>query len=57
MALNNPRDEVQVERFVVTLPYGREIDVTLYPEVLLAEKDAKDVAMVRIIKHLKNIFH
>ncbi|XP_021953682.1 pickpocket protein 28 [Folsomia candida] len=47
LALNNPRDEVQVERFVVTLPYGREIDVTLYPEVLLAEKDAKDVAMNR----------
>lgn len=47
MAVNNPRDEPQIERFGTSLPYGKEIYVSLYPEVILAEKDAKDISMVR----------
>ncbi|XP_021953583.1 pickpocket protein 28 [Folsomia candida] len=47
LGINNPRDEMQVEQFGVTLPYGREIDVAIYPEVLLAEKDAKDIELDR----------
>lgn len=50
LGINNPRDEMQVEQFGVTLPYGREIDVAIYPEVLLAEKDAKDIELVSISK-------
>lgn len=46
MAVNNPRDEPQIERFGTSLPYGREIYVSLYPEILLAEEDAKDIGMV-----------
>ncbi|OXA46838.1 Pickpocket protein 28 [Folsomia candida] len=47
LAVNNPRDEPQIERFGTSLPYGREIYVSLYPEILLAEEDAKDIGMER----------
>ncbi|XP_021958991.1 uncharacterized protein LOC110854873 [Folsomia candida] len=47
LAVNNPRDEPQIERFGTSLPYGKEIYVSLYPEVILAEKDAKDISMDR----------
>ncbi|XP_021959028.1 pickpocket protein 28 [Folsomia candida] len=47
LAVSNPRDEPQIQRFGTALPYGREIYVSLYPEVILAEKDAKDVSMER----------
>ncbi|XP_021961770.1 pickpocket protein 28 [Folsomia candida] len=47
LAINHPRDESQIQKFGTSLPYGKDIYISLYPEVLLAETDAKEIDIGR----------